>query len=381
MKVGLIDNELVTRNKHNFPNLALMKLSAHHKSKGDETTLTNFDLISDYNLFKENYDIIYVSKVFSNTYTPDFVKDMPNVILGGSGFNYSKVDGLPNEIEHSKPDYDLYNLVGRGQYYKNFSIGFTTRGCIRKCPFCINVDYSRVYEHSHIDEFLDENRPYIMLLDDNVTAYRGFYDVFDMLNETGKPFVFKQGMDFRLMTERKMKVLWNSNYYSTSKKTRKQDKGGRVYHFAFDDVNDYNLMEKRLKQYYFTKPYAFSVIFYVLCGFDRSGKYNEEFFLFDIESILKRIDLLFKHNALPYVMIHENVKLSPYKDLVYDLRNTFNHALSHAYGIEAALHRTKRTKLRDYIFKNHAWFLKAKFETKLYKHLSNDEKIKKNNEL
>jgi len=374
MNIGIIDNEFVTRSRHNFPNLALMKLSSHHKLKGDEVMLTNFDLISSNNLFKEEYDTIYVSRVFSDTYTPDFIFKMSNVITGGSGFKYDKAESLNNDIEHCKPDYDLYKGIGKGQYYENFSIGFTTRGCIRQCPFCINVNSKKVYKHSPVNEFLDESKPFIMLLDDNITAYSGFFDVFDMLNNIGKPFVYKQGMDFRLLTEKKMKTLWASNYYSTSKKTGGQNKGGRVFHFAFDDINDYDLIEKRLKQYYYLKPYAFVVQFYVLCGFDRDDKYDESFFKFDIESILRRIDLLFRYNAQPYIMIHENVKYSPYADLIYDLRNTFNNIMNYAHGIEYALDRFKKTKLRDYIYKNHKWFLKTKHETRLYRNLNDFEK-------
>ena len=56
MKIGLIDVDV-----HNFPNLALMKISAYHKSKGDE--------VEWFFGFNE-YDKVYMSKVF--TFTEDF---------------------------------------------------------------------------------------------------------------------------------------------------------------------------------------------------------------------------------------------------------------------------------------------------------------------
>lgn len=55
MKIGLIDVD-----SHNFPNLALMKLSAYHKSRGDQVEMWN-------GLFK--YDRVYQSKVFDDTYS------------------------------------------------------------------------------------------------------------------------------------------------------------------------------------------------------------------------------------------------------------------------------------------------------------------------
>lgn len=209
-----------------------------------------------------------------------------------------------------------------------------------------------------------------MLLDDNITAYKDFKGVFERLNDIGKPFVFKQGMDFRLLNEEKMNILWNSNYYSTSKSGR-QDKGGRVYHFAFDNIEDAPLIERRLKQYFFTKPFSFRVVFYVLCGFDRKEKYNAVFFESDFESILLRIAMLFKYNAQPYIMIHENVKLSPYKDRIYELRNIFNNIMNYAQGTRYALDRFGKKELKALIEEKYSWFLDIKYETRLYKNIPN----------
>ena len=55
MRIGLIDNDMCTRKTHNFPNLALMKISTYHKSMGD---IVEFATIG-------NYDIVYCSKVFT----------------------------------------------------------------------------------------------------------------------------------------------------------------------------------------------------------------------------------------------------------------------------------------------------------------------------
>lgn len=372
-KIGIIDNEMVTRQSHNFPNLALMKISAYHKSIGDDVRLINFDIINPQNLFTETFDTVYISKVFSDTQTPKFIDYLPNVRKGGSGFFYDLAEKLPYEIEHIKPDYDLYK--NDGEYYKDFSIGFITRGCIRQCSFCINRNYKRVDFASNPIEFIDDKRPFIMLLDDNITAYKDFKEVFEKLNAIGKPFVFKQGMDFRLLTEEKMQILWNSNYYSTSKKSGRQDKGGRVYHFAFDNIDDSELMEKRLRQYFFTKPYAFRVQFYILTGFDVNGIYDMDFFEKEIESILKRIALLFKYNAQPYIMIHEDVKRSPYKDRIYELRNIFNNIMNYAQGTRYALERFGKKELKNLIEKKYTWFLDIRYETRLYKNIPESERL------
>lgn len=209
-KIGLIDCDLISHERHNFPNLALMKISGYLKSIGHNVELTNYDSANQNSLFYNEYNKIYAAKVFSDTETPIFIKDTDKLTVGGSGFHYNHKHGLPKEIEHFMPDYNLYSKFRNIEFFTNYSIGFTTRGCFRKCQFCINQNYNKVFRHSKVSEFLDVSKPYIMLLDDNITGFSGFYDVFDELNATKKPFIFKQGMDFRILSLKKM----NSDKFS-----------------------------------------------------------------------------------------------------------------------------------------------------------------------
>ena len=103
MNIAIIDADLIGRQKHRFPNLASMKLSAYYKANGN-----NVKLKTDYNNLEE-YDKVFVSKVFTDTVIPDDILTLPNVEYGGTGFYYDKAPKLPNEIEHIKPDYTLYD--------------------------------------------------------------------------------------------------------------------------------------------------------------------------------------------------------------------------------------------------------------------------------
>ena len=130
MKIGLIDVD-----SHNFPNLALMKISAFEKSRGNS--------VEWWNGFN-HYDRVYMAKVFSKTYTEDFftVIDADEIIQGGTG--YGLKDVLPDEIEHIYPDYDLYGI-------QDTAFGFLTRGCPRHCPFCIVGDKEGLISHKVAD--------------------------------------------------------------------------------------------------------------------------------------------------------------------------------------------------------------------------------------
>ncbi|MDR0970519.1 MAG: radical SAM protein, partial [Lentimicrobiaceae bacterium] len=119
MRIGLVDCD-----KKNFPNLALMKISAYHKSRGDTVEFINYF---------EKYDKVYLSKVFTFTsYDTTVINcNTDNIFYGGTGFSNEVV--LPDEIEDCIPDYDLYPKK-KG---KDYAYGFLTRGCIRNCSWCV----------------------------------------------------------------------------------------------------------------------------------------------------------------------------------------------------------------------------------------------------
>lgn len=309
MKIGIIDADLISRKKHRFPNLACMKISAWHKEQGNDVTLLlSYDEI-------ENYDKVFLSKVFTDTLVPDGITELSWVEYGGTGFFYDKAPPLPPEIEHHKPDYHLYDefvshLIATGtkpkelQYYTDYSIGFTTRGCIRGCSFCVNKNYRACLLHSPVEEFLDSDRKYICCLDDNILSCRDWRTVFDQLNATGKRFQFKQGMDERLLTDEKCEVIFGSKWIGD-------------YIFAFDNIKDRRLVERKLEL--MGRHTDKTPKFYVFCGYNHHepDTYPEGFWEQDIRDVFERVRVLMSYKALPYIMRYKDYKHSPYRGM-YD---------------------------------------------------------------
>ena len=64
MRIGLIDEDWESRKKMTFPNLSLMKISAYHKKLGDS--------VEWYMPMTDRYDMVYLSKVFSDEYTKPY---------------------------------------------------------------------------------------------------------------------------------------------------------------------------------------------------------------------------------------------------------------------------------------------------------------------
>ncbi len=323
MKIGIIDADLIGRDKHRFPNLVCEKISAYWKEK--EATvelLLNYDSLAD-----RSFKKIYISKVFTDTPCPDFLyseswlKNHPRIQVGGTGFYFDKAPNLPDEIEHHMPDYHLYDEwieqtieKAKVEYEKNnrefdekkykiqfkeyleYSIGFLTRGCFRKCGFCVNQKYNHVFKHSPLDEFYDQSRKKICLLDDNFLGCPNWKEMLAELIATGKQFKFKQGLDERILNEEKCEMLFNSKYDGD-------------FTFAFDKISDYDIIHEKLK---LIKKYKKkkSVKFYVLVGYDSID-------VKDIENAFARIDLLLRYGCLPYIMRFQNKNETPWKNSKY----------------------------------------------------------------
>ena len=94
MKVGLIDVD-----SHRWANLCLMKISAYHKAKED--------MVEWYD-GRKYYDLVYMSRVFTDTYSKDYEGTIhaEQIIRGGTGYGLQNY--LPREVEHMYPDYSLY---------------------------------------------------------------------------------------------------------------------------------------------------------------------------------------------------------------------------------------------------------------------------------
>ena len=146
-------------------------------------------------------------------------------------------------------------------------------------------------------------------MDDNILGSPHWREIFKELQSTKKPFQYKQGMDERLLTDEKCKILFESKYDGD-------------YIFAFDNVADYDLIEKKLQ---LLRKYTDKILkFYTFCGFDRKNRWDEIFWCQDIWDLWKRIELLMKYQCLPYIMRFNRYEESLYKGIYISLANWCN---------------------------------------------------------
>ena len=273
MKIGLIDVD-----GHNFPNLALMRISSYHKQKGDTVEWWIGDLF--------HYDIVYMSKIFSDSYGPDVPEPInaDKVIKGGTGYCIKLADGkeifhkshnhnLPDEIEKCFPDYTLYPQF-------DFAVSMTSRGCPRGCSFChVAAKEGRCSKKvADVSDFWAGQKE-IRILDPNITACREKRDLMRQYLETGAILDFTQGLDIRLLDNYDLEDINHMRL--------------RTLHFAWDNPKE-NLKPKFEE---FAKGFRRKSnigMVYCLTNFDSSMEEN-----------LYRIYTLRDMGYDPYVMIYD----------------------------------------------------------------------------
>lgn len=237
MKIGLID---VDGGK--FPNLALMKISAWHKAKGD--------IVEWANPFFGNYDRVYKSKIFNFT-TDDTTPFDCEVIKGGTGYDITSK--LPKEIDDMHPDYSIYPQVDNKTAY-----GFITRGCPNKCKWCVvPIKEGNIQPYRDVDDIATNGRTNLILMDNNILASEYGLSQIEKIIDRGYRVDFNQALDARLVTKEIAQLLSNVKWLSALRfgcDTPKQiqeceramsliDSYGKPFHYLLytmigDDINE-----------------------------------------------------------------------------------------------------------------------------------------------
>lgn len=255
-----------------MPNLALLKLRAWHQAHGDQVNGS------------ETPDIVYISCIFTwNASTARGVATTfpgSKVRLGGSGLNLS--DKLPLKVESMKVDWAAEGM--------NYAIGFSSRGCIRACPFCIvHEKEGNLYETSNIVDIAGDMGK-VVLLDNNFLASPRLIEKCAELTDNDYAVNFNQGLDIRLVNQQIAYLLKDIRYYDWRF-------NHRTLFFAWDNPTEERQIMRGID---FLKSAGIptkDMTFYVLVGFDTT---------FDQDQY--RVQKLLDNGIHPQILLYNNTK-------------------------------------------------------------------------
>ncbi|MFA5217026.1 MAG: radical SAM protein [Sulfuricurvum sp.] len=253
-----------------YPNndiLALRKIKAWCLSKGH---------VCDFNLGYP--DISCISVIFPD---PKFelqqrTIDKSIILKGGPSFDPKIL--LPNDIEHTCPDYtDLDHSSGR-----------TSWGCYRQCPFCMTwrMEGTVVQEHSPFEEFVRHDK--IVLYDANFLASPKCIEKLETIIDNKWRVSFNQGLDIRLINPKIAKLLRRV-------KTRDFDFNHNRIYFAWDLMDREDQVIYGIKTLIDNGVKPYRMMFYILVGFNT-----------DLSQDIYRVNKLLKFGIDPYVMVYNN---------------------------------------------------------------------------
>ena len=317
MDVLLIEPEYYTK----FPPLGLMKLASYHKSRGDEVKFVrgiNYDL-------EYNPDKIEITSLFTYAWQPVhkaieyYRKRFPDaeIELGGiyasimperlkSIYPFLHIHiGLFDEAERYLPNYDILNGIKKWKDWDS-SLVFTSRGCIRKCPFCVvpRLEGAISPVLSNIKDYIYPGHKKIILLDNNFLASPKWKTILKELKDIKMPVDFNQGLDARLIDEEKARLLADLKVASH----------GLTFRFAYDYLEEKSAVSNAidmLSNYGIKRRYILIYTLYNFYDYNKAIGDTPETFLERINDVLEMKCTIYPMRFEPLDSLKKNQYVSP----------------------------------------------------------------------
>lgn len=274
-----------------LPNIALMRISAHHKALGDDVVLWNATPrkgvkvleVLQQSLFLEQPERVYASLIFEKTKPAGtYLKSLrSDAIIGGTGWD------VPLTLESIgittvEQDYSIYP-------HFRASIGFLQRGCRLRCTWCVvPAKEGKVVEVQTVADIW-RGDPYpreLLILDNDFFGQPHWQDRIAEIREGGFKVSFSQGINARMLTDETAAAIASVRYYDNKMKER------RIY-TAWDNRRDRDRLFRGLDalQSHGVKPRHMLV--YMLISY-QPGETEDDWLLRQSE--------LRAYGALPYPM-------------------------------------------------------------------------------
>ena len=213
MRILLVEPDYYSQ----YPPLGLMKLASYHRSYGDDIQYVRGisdkvyqpDSVEITSLFTYSWKPVHEAIDYYHRLFPRaeikvggiYATLMPNNIR--RVFPFVRIhQGLYSKAENLLPAYDILRSVEKWKDWDR-SIVFTSRGCIRKCQFCVvpKVEGGMRDQKPSILDLMHPSHKKVTIWDNNFLASPYAKSMLKELIDHGIEADFNQGLDARLMDE------------------------------------------------------------------------------------------------------------------------------------------------------------------------------------
>lgn len=280
-----------------LPNLALMKLSAWHRERGDEVVFTRN---AQRDLFEGDYDKVYGSAIFTRSLpiVERFRREWPQGVVGGSALagadQWNTVEQHLGVDEFEQYDYSIY---------PNFapSIGFTMRGCRLKCAFCLvpRKEGKPRAVNTVADIWRGEGHPKrLVLLDNDFFGQppQQYEARIQEIIDGDFAVSFNQGINVRLLRKQE--------HADALARMKCRDDGfsRRCIYTAFDNAEDESVFRRGIEMLLTAGFKGDDILVYMLVGFDQAETW---------EKIFHRYTVMQEYNVRVYPMVYQQIGDAP----------------------------------------------------------------------
>ena len=214
-----------------FPNLALLRIAAHHRDRGDEVKLRHARNVQamQRRLGEADPDAVYASLIFTRNRPlgEAVTRTYPQAVMGGTGWDERATLADAGIDPNGRLDY--------GDYPRwTSSLGFSQRGCRLKCPFCVVPRKEGAVRQTHAISEIWRGEPHprhILLLDNDFFGQAEWPARIEELRAGGYRLSFSQGINARMLNDETAAALASVDYRDNRMRER------RIY-TAFDNRRD-----------------------------------------------------------------------------------------------------------------------------------------------
>lgn len=214
-----------------LPNLALMRLAAHHRAKGDVVELRRAGTARALqpHLGDPVFDRVYASLIFARTRpVAEWLQEVyPSAAIGGTGWDVGRTLEEVGIAPQGPLDYSDYPRW-------TSSLGFTQRGCRLRCSFCVVPrKEGRVREEQTIADLWrgDPWPRHLLLLDNDFFGQPRWAQRIQEIRDGDFKVSFNQGINARMLTDETAAAIGSVDYRDDAMKVK------RIY-TAWDNQKD-----------------------------------------------------------------------------------------------------------------------------------------------